>query len=80
MDVQQLEYKCKNGESIFKNLSIILRIALWKPYSGPEYEKDESNLKKQTTHVKSYIMNYLLPAAINKSLPFLDAELSLIYL
>jgi hypothetical protein len=25
-------------------------------------------------------MNYLLPAAINKSLPFLDAELSLIYL
>jgi hypothetical protein len=47
---------------------------------GPEYVKDELDLKKKTTQVKSYIMNYLLPAAINKSLPFLDAQLSLIYL
>ena len=77
---KQLQYICQNGESILVNLSRILRIALWKPYSGPEYTKDEKDLKKATTHVKSYIISYLLPATINKSLPFLDAELTLVYL
>ena len=70
----QLQYTCKNGKSVFENMALLLKLALTNAW---EYKDNE---KKAMTQVKSYILGYLLPKAINRSLKFLTPKLTLIYL
>lgn len=37
---QQLQYSCKNGDSIFEVFASVVQLALWKPYTGPTYKDD----------------------------------------
>ena len=53
----------------------MLKLAL----SKRKYETNSLQEVKAMTQVKSYIMGNLLPRVVNKSLPFLDANLTLIY-
>ena len=70
----QLQYTCKNGKSIFENMTTLLNLAL----TNASKEQDKNT--KAMTQVKSYIISYLLPKAINRSLKFLTPKLTLIYL
>lgn len=47
-----------------------------------EYDRDvkDTDIPKGMTQVKNYIMTYLVPTMINKSLTFLTPQLSLVYL
>ena len=84
VDQEQLQYKCKNGDTIFEVFAHLLQLALWKPYAGPTYQEEEDKNKHgeqtATTQVRNFIMAYLLPYTINKSLPFLSAGLTISYL
>ena len=53
----------------------MLKLAL----SKRKYESDTKEEAKAMTQVKNYIMGNLLPRVVNKSLPFLDANLTLVY-
>ena len=76
---QQLQYKCKNGDSILEVFANVVQLALWKPYTGPTYKDDGKDEQSAMTQVRSYIIGSLLPYMINKSLPFLSAELTVRY-
>ena len=52
-----------------------MRLAL----TNAEFKAGDHETKK-TTQVKAYIMSYLLPFIINKSLKFLNADLTAVYL
>ena len=77
---RQLQYKCKNGDSIFEVFANVVQLALWKPYTGPTYKDDGKDDEPAMTQVRSYIIGSLLPYMINKSLPFLSAELTARYI
>lgn len=55
-------------------IASLLRLGLTKPHST---EKSE---EKAITQVKSYIISYLVPKAINSSLCFLTPDLTITYL
>ena len=57
-----------------------MQLALWRPYTGPTYKDDGKDEQSAMTQVKSYIVGSLLPYMINKSLPFLSAELTVRYI
>lgn len=80
VDDKQLQYMCKNGDSMFEVFANVIQLALWKPYSGPTYKDDGKDEETATTQVKGYIMGNLLPYFVNKSLPFLSAGLTIRYL
>jgi len=80
VDDKQLQYTCKNGDSIFEVFANVLQLALWKPYTGPTYMDDGKDEQAATTQVRSYIMASLLPSLVNKSLPFLSGESTIRYL
>lgn len=71
---------CKNGDLMFEVFASVIQLALWKPYSGPTYKDDGKDEETAMTQVKGYIMGFLLPSFVNKSLPFLSAELTIRYL
>ena len=74
LDSTQLQYKCENGKSIFANISLLLRLALTN-------SRDMTDSKdKGMTKVKSYIIGYLFPLTVTKSLTFLTPELTVMYL
>lgn len=74
LNEKQLQYKCDNGKTIFDMVASLLKLGLTKPQSR---EKSE---EKAMTQVKAYIISYLVPKAINSSLSFVSADLSLTYL
>lgn len=80
VDDKQLQYMCKNGDTIFEVFASVIQLALWRPYTGPTYKDDGKDEQPATTQVRGYIMGYLLPFLINKSLPFLSGELTIRYL
>lgn len=45
VDEKQLQYKCKNGDTVFEVFAQLLQLALWKPYAGPTYKEEETNAK-----------------------------------
>lgn len=73
LNVQQMNYKCKNSKTVFENLCKLLRLGLMNPR---ELKKDEKGM----TIVKTYILKTFFPKAVNTSLQFLTPELSLQYL
>jgi hypothetical protein len=74
LNEKQLQYKCDNNKTVFDIIASLLRLGLTKPYS-----KERSD-EKAITQVKTYIITYLVPKAINSSLCFLTSDLSLAYL
>ena len=73
LNEEQFQYKCVNGKSVFANIALLLRLGLMKARESKEDEK-------AMTMVKSYIISYLFPKAVNASLGFLSSELTLMYL
>lgn len=80
VDDKQLQYTCKNGDTIFEVFAHVIQLALWRPYTGPTYKDDGKDEQTAVTQVRSYIMRSLLPTFINKSLPFLSGDLTIRYL
>lgn len=80
VDDKQLQYTCKNGDSIFEVFANVIQLALWKPYTGPDYMDDKKDEQTAMTQVRGYIMASLLPFLVNKSLPFLSGELTIRYM
>lgn len=80
VDDTQLQYTCKNGDSILEVFANVIQLALWKPYAGPTYMEDGKDEQTAMTQVRGYIMASLLPFLVNKSLPFLSSELTIRYL
>lgn len=70
---EQLQYTCSNGNSVFKNMTTFLRLALTNPRENMDSTENAMN------QVKSYILSYLFPHAFNRSLGFLSADLTVLY-
>ena len=75
LNAKQLQYKCKNGKTVFENMCNVIKLGLTNTRKAIA-----DNEVKANTQVKSYIISYLLPKAINKSLEFVTPELTVIYL
>lgn len=66
--------------TIFEDIAIIIELALQRPYDGPLYKKHDEHLVSASTQVRQYIINFLIPSMINKSIEFVTPKLSLIYM
>jgi hypothetical protein len=70
---RQLEYKCGNGNTVFHNFMLLLRLGLMK---AREIVSEEKGI----TQVKTFIMTHVFPKAVNLSLKLVNPEITLLYL
>ena len=68
------------NSSIILDFCDVLKLALWRPYEGPLYLKDEKELQSAMTQVRQYIISFLLPQIINKMDAQLTPQLSLVFM
>ena len=81
MTAAQLERKVGEDYTILEDIITILKLALWRPYDGPLYLKEDKMLVKSAmTQVRTYIMTTLVPSLVNKTMPNLTPKTSLLYL
>jgi hypothetical protein len=80
LNEKQLQYKCKGGKRVFEILTALLKLGLTKEQRNYSEDTKDQDKVKEMTQVKSYIISYLVPKAINSSLTFLTPEMSLIYM
>jgi hypothetical protein len=57
-----------------------LKLGLTKPQRSYAPDTKDQDKVREMTQVKSYIMSYLVPKAVNSSLSFLTPQLTLIYI
>ena len=70
---KQLEYKCANGNTVYHNFMLLLRLGL-------EKAREIVSGEKGVTQVKTYIMSHLFPRTVNLTLKLVNPEVSLLYL
>lgn len=80
LNEKQLQYECKGGKTVFEILTSLLKLGLTKPQRSYAPDTKDQDKVREMTQVKSYIMSYLVPKAVNSSLSFLTPQLTLIYI